>query len=137
MLRDMVAIGGMANWLLPLWHMWQDLTHGPRHLFLIPDEDTNGYTARQIERILQDAGCETWGLDYLWSGPGNITFFVRVPKAQAWRGWRALEAAGVVPENPPEPARGAQRRQSQAKRSVKRKSQERGLLDKLDDLVGW
>ena len=60
MFDKLLEWGTVFDWISPLIAEVQDITNGPAHTFLIPEDC--GWSGRAIERLLRDQGIKTWGL---------------------------------------------------------------------------
>ena len=60
MLDRLLEFGTVFDWISPLIAEVQDVTNGPAHTFLIPEDC--GWSGRAVERLLKDQGIKTWGL---------------------------------------------------------------------------
>lgn len=60
MLNKLLEIGTVFDWISPLLAELQDITNGPSHTFLIPEDC--GWSGREIEQLLRQHGVKTWGL---------------------------------------------------------------------------
>jgi hypothetical protein len=59
-LDKLLEFGTTFDWISPLIAEVNDMTNGPSHTFLIPEDC--GWSGRAVERLLRDHGIKTWGL---------------------------------------------------------------------------
>ncbi len=99
MLDKLLDFGTTFDWITPLIAEIQDITNGPAHTFLIPEDC--GWSGRAIERVLKDQGVKTWGLMI-----ADNMILITVRQAQArWAQYllgreRIPIAYGVVDDRP-------------------------------------
>lgn len=85
---DLLGAMTAFDWISPVAAIAQDIARGGSRTFLIPQDC--GWTGREIEKMLRQAGCETWGLMAI-----NQTFTISVPKNQSELAQQTLNKHGI------------------------------------------
>jgi hypothetical protein len=88
MLEELLELGTIFDWISPTLSIAQDLTNGPSHTFLIPQDC--GWTGMEIANLLRRRGIKTWGHMIV-----NGTFMITVRQPQSEFARYLLQQAGL------------------------------------------
>lgn len=88
MLNEILKVGGIFDWISPLWAGIQDLRNGPSHTFFIPYGC--GWSGNDVIRLLRSRGVNTWGHMVV-----NDQVMITVKKKQARWAAQVMDRSGV------------------------------------------